>query len=360
MSLPQLRSITELCLRSGEIFIGAGGFEDRVFNFPKMISKIGEDENDALILGYLPDNPKNRTADLLSILADKGLHVSSIIYDRYVPESFTKELIDLLNNSKTTSVCLDISGLSRLAIMIIMDIIRELRLSLRIVYTEALKYAPVKDDFEKAKAENSQHLPTSFIHTGVYDVLHAERLSSIRMQNHATLLIAFDSFNEALCQALVNGINPSNFILINGRPPRKELSWREDATQYVHQFLREEWSVGDDNRPVDATSTLHYGETYKLLVHLYWEFSQTHRIILAPTGSKMQAIGCYLLRAVHNDVHIEYPTVQGFFANKYSTGMRECWELDLGDLHVLVEQLRKDELAENLGLPPEPVDAEIK
>jgi hypothetical protein len=360
MTMPQLKAINELVLRSHEIFILAGGFEERVFNFPKMICPHGGTQNDALILEYLPNNSKNRPTDLLSILAEKELSVSSTTYDRYAPESFATHLIGLLNNLKTTSVCLDISGMSRFAIMIIMDIVRELRLPLRIVYAEALQYAPTRDEFEKAKTECSQHLPTSFIHTGIYDVLHVARLSSIRMQNHATLLIAFDSFNEALCQALVNSINPSNLILINGRPPREELEWREEAMEYVHHCLRKEWSVGDDNKPTETTSTLYYNETYELLVRLYWEFSSSHRIILAPTGSKMQAIGCYLLRAVHNDVHIEYPVVQGFFADKYSTGVRECWELDLGDLHVLVEQLRKDELAENLGLPPEPVDAEIK
>jgi len=360
MTMPQLKAINELALRPHEIFIVAGGFEERVFNFSKMICPYGGIQNDALILEYLPNNSKNRTADLLSLLAEKGLSVSSTTYDRYAPESFAAHLIGLLNNLKTTSVCLDISGMSRFAIMIIMDIVRELRLSLRIVYAEALQYAPTRDEFEKAKTKRSQHLPTSFIHTGVYDVLHTARLSSIRMQNHATLLIAFDSFNEALCQALVNSINPSNLILINGRPPREELEWREEATEYVHHCLREEWSVGDDNeKPTKTTSTLYYNETYELLVRLYWKFSSSHRIILAPTGSKMQAIGCYLLRAVHNDIHIEYPVVQGFFADKYSTGVRETWQLDFGEMDNFVEHLRRKEIKKYLDLPEEFVDANI-
>ena len=39
-------------------------------------------------------------------------------------------------------------------------------------------------------------MPTSFIHTGVYDVLRVDRLSSVRMQNHATLVIAFLADNS--------------------------------------------------------------------------------------------------------------------------------------------------------------------
>ena len=360
MSMPQLIAIKELVLRSGEIFIAAGGFEDRILEYPQIVEPEKTVGNKAILLDYRPSENKNRLHDLEEVLTRKGIDVGSIIYDRHEPENFDDTLKVILLKSDVKSVCLDISGMSRLAIMIIMAVVCEMSLSLRIVYAEALEYAPSKSDFEKARASGQQHLPTSFIHTGVYDVLNITRLSSIRMQSHATLLIAFDSFNEALCQALVNSINPSNFILINGRPPREELKWREKATEYVHHRLREEWSVGDDNRPIEATSTLHYEETYALLVQLYWEYSRSHRIIVAPTGSKMQTVGCYLLRAIHNDVHVEYPTVQGFFADKYSTGVRELWEIDFGRLDELVNSLRKAELKDYLGLPEEIVNADVE
>jgi len=359
MPIPQLRAIKELILHSDEIFIAAGGFEDRILECPQIVEPDKTAGNKAILLDYRPSENENRLGDLKEMLTEKRIDVSPIIYDRHKPENFDDTLKVLLLKSSVKSVCLDISGMSRLAIMIVIDVIRELNLSLRIVYAEALHYAPSETDFEKAKATGKQHLPTSFIHTGVYDVLHIDRLSSIRMQNHATLLIAFDSFNEALCQALVNSINPSNLILINGRPPRKELKWREEATKYVHHCLRKEWSVGDVDKPTETTSTLYYNETYELLVRLYWEFSSSHRIILAPTGSKMQAIGCYLLRAVHNDVHIEYPVVQGFFANKYSTDVRETWQLDFGEMDNFVKLLRRKEIKEYLNLPEEFVNANI-
>lgn len=360
MSIPKLTSVTQLRLRPGELFIAAGGFEDRISEFPKIVEPDKDRGNKAILLDYRPDESKNKLCDLEEILTKKGIDVNPIIYDRHKPENFDNHLKEVLLTCNIRSVCLDISGMSRLAIMIIMDVVRELNLPLRIVYAEALYYAPSESDFKKAKATGEQHLPTSFIHTGVYDVLHVGRLSSIRMQNHATLLIAFDSFNEALCQALVNGINPSNFVLINGQPPRQELKWREEATKYVHHCLRKEWSVGDDNKkPTKTTSTLYYNETYELLVRLYWEFSSSHRIILAPTGSKMQAIGCYLLRAVHNDIHIEYPVVQGFFADKYSTGVRETWQLDFGEMDTFVKHLRQKEIKKYLNLPEEFVDANI-
>lgn len=357
--MPKLEPISQLLLRPGEIFIAAGGFEERVLAFPNMLHPCTDRNRNVLLLEYLPPNENNKLKELQSSFLSKGYNIISIPYDRYAPETFDMPFRKNLEQFKAEAVCLDISGMSRFAIMIILDVVRELNLSLRVVYAEATHYAPSQNDFDAAKATASQHLPTSFIHTGVYDVLHVPRLSSIRMQNRATLLIAFDSFNEALCQALVNVINPSRFILINGRPPRKELRWREQATAYVHQFLRSEWSVEDDNCPIKTTSTLYYLETYQLLVDLYWKFSADHRIILAPTGSKMQTVGSYFLRAPHDDINVEYPTVQGFFSDKYSTGVRETWQLNFGRMGDFVEHLRQNEITERLGLPQELVDTDI-
>ena len=359
MIMPELTSIDKLVLHSDELFVAAGGFEERACKFSQILELSQPANNAAVLLNYLPHKPENRFEEIQSSLDNKGCKVVPMEYNRHAPFNFDTYFKNVLIEFKTKAICLDISGMSRLAIMIILDVVRELNMPLRIVFAEAREYAPSQAEFEAAKSKEEQHLPTSFIHTGVYDVLHVSRLSSIRMQNQATLLIAFDSFNEALCQSLVNVINLSRFILINGRPPREELKWREEATAYVHKFLRKEWSIEDDNEPIKATSTLYYNETYELLTSLYWKFSGTHRIILAPTGSKMQTIGSYLLRSIHDDVHIEYPAVQGFFADKYSTGIREMWQLDFGRMGDLIDNLRQKEIKEHLGLPEKLVDADI-
>ncbi len=360
MDLPPLEPVGQLTLRQGEVFIAVGGFEERALEFPRVLRVAHGTGANAILLEYLPHDDKNKFAVARSLLCNAGCQVAPMAYNRYAPGEFDKELRDRLMHLQARAVCLDISGMSRLAIMIVAGVVRERNMPLRVVYAEAIDYGPSQEEFELAKSQTLQHLPTSFIHTGVYDVLRVPALSSIRMQNHATVLIAFDSFNEALCQALVNVINPSRFILINGRPPREELKWREKATEYVHHRLREEWSIEDDNDPVKVTSTLHYEETYNVLTDIYWRFSDSYRIIIAPTGSKMQTIGCHLLRAVHSDVHVEYPTVQGFFADKYSTGVRERWQLDFGEMSEFVTKLRQRELGEHLGLPEEPVNTEVE
>jgi len=360
MQLPDLSQVEGVGLRVGEIFVAAAGFEDRVFAFPESLGMRAQEEGNAILLDYLPRSRKNRADQLNTVLSGRGLRVTMIDYNRLAPDGFGLTFRDAVIGLKAERVCLDISGMSRLAIMIIVDVCRELNLYLRVVYAEAEHYAPGHDEFEAARRAGNQRLPTSFIHTGVYDVVHVSRLSSVRMQNRATLLIAFDSFNEGLCQALVNVMNPARFILINGRPPRGEFAWREKATAYVHQRLREEWSLGHDNDPVKVSSTLRYRETYELLAEIYWNFSADHRIVVAPTGSKMQTLGTCFLRAAHEDVHVEYPTVEGFFADKYSAGVHRKWEVRFGKLNDLVESVRLWEREVHLGLPSAPVDAEIQ
>jgi len=358
--LPELKSIKKLALEPGEVFISAGGFEERALAIPSMLSKPESHEGIAVVLEYLPHNKNNKLDEAVSALHQSCSQVETEQYDLHHPEGFDEVLTNRLRGLNARAVCLDVSGMSRLAIMIIIDVLREMNLPLRVVFAEACEYAPSREEFETAKKGSEQHLPTSFIHTGMHDVLHVRRLSSVRMQSNATLLIAFDSFNEALCQALLNMINPSRFILINGRPPREELRWRGEATQYVHQFLRKEWNLEDDNEPVKTTSTLYYAETYELLTSLYWRFSAEHRIVIAPTGSKMQTLGSYLMRGVHEDIHVEYPAVAGFFADKYSQGVREIWEIDFGNMGEFISRLRQQEIVCHLGLPSYPVNTEIE
>ena len=85
-----------------------------------------------------------------------------------------------------------------------------------------------------------------------------------------------------------------------------------------------------------------------MLIGLYWELSASNRIILAPSGSKLQAVGSYLVKALHPDIHIEYPCPEGFLA-VYSSGIGSKWTLSLGELPLLFDALRNAETREFFG-----------
>jgi len=238
--------------------------------------------------------------------------------------------------------------------MLVLHVCQQLELEVRTLYSEAQTYGPSEEEFESAKDKQEIHQPTLQVFTGIHGVVRVDSLASVAMQGQPTAALVFMSFNDALTQILLNTVYPSRLFLINGRPPVH--SWRETATAWIHDQVRREWA--EDNPvapgvdgavalPLRAVSTLDYRETVSLLLNLYWELSAKHRILLAPAGSKMQAIGCYLLKALHPDIHIEYPSPEGF-SPSYSSRIGPIWLVDFGNLSARIAALASAERHEYL------------
>ena len=176
---------------------------------------------------------------------------------------------------------------------------------------------------------------------GVHDVIRTPLLSSIVMQRTPSVLIAFLSFNEQLIRALLSNLNPHHLLLINGIPP--QLRWREKAMKEIHQNIINEYK--NDNpmkgeKLIRRTSTLHFHETFALLSSIYKEYCYTNRIIIAPTGSKMQSVGCALLKICCPDIHIEYPTPESYFIKGYSSiDIKGVYELKFPSFKELIKEL---------------------
>jgi hypothetical protein len=349
--LAPLRRCKALRLDTTCALIVAAGFEDRALAGARILKK--QTVGHAIILSYKPENKKNRLDDLQAILRTKGVERDKqlvVEYDRYNPEGFSNCLVATLLEAGIRSVVLDVSAMSKLATILVLDVCRELNLDVNVVYVEAKSYGPIREDYEQAKREKDLHRPSIQLYTGVHKVIRVSRLSSVAMQGQPSAAIVFMSFNEVLTQALLNTVYPSRLLLINGKPPK--LKWREEATAWIHEQLRQEWLERDNplNRgksarkslPERVTSTLDYRETLKVLVEVYWSLAIDHRIILAPTGSKMQAIACFFAKALHPDIHVEYPTPSGFL-DLYSKGVGKKWIIRFGRLGDRVGKLKRVE-----------------
>jgi hypothetical protein len=249
--------------------------------------------------------------------------------------------------------------MSKLAIILILQVCHRLEFEVLVLYTEAKQYGPTQEEFEKAKMNGEIHRPSIQIFTAIHGVVRVSSLASVAMQGQPTAALSFMSFNDVLTQALLNTVFPTRLFLINGRPPVH--SWREEATAWIHDQVRREWEednpvVRHDREsfalPERAVSTLDYRETVSLLLHLYWQLSATHRIILAPAGSKMQAVGCFLVKALHPDIHIEYPSPEGFLP-EYSAGISQHWLVAFGVLRQTIESISVEEQREFLQLSTE-------
>lgn len=356
-NLPVLEDCGPIPVGKHDVVIHAPGFEDRTMAVIDGIRPSSEAR--AILLDYRPFNETNRLIDVRNALESRGVRISNsdiMLYDRFAPEDFESRLRFQLLANEAKHVVVDISTMSKLAILLILGVCRDLDLILTILYAEAKTYGPSKAEFQTAKEQNEIHRPTLQIFTGVHSVVRVSSLGSVAMQGQPTAALVFMSFNDALTQVLLNSVYPSRLFLINGKPPVH--SWREEATAWIHDQVRREWSEdnpvvrvaeGSVPMPQRTVSTLDYRETVSLLIDLYWQLSATHRVLLAPAGSKMQAVGCYLAKALHPDIHIEYPSPEGFLP-EYSSGIATHWVLKLGRLSALLEDISTRERREFLEL----------
>lgn len=310
------------------------------------------------LIRYLDWSTDNRENELLDAYSEIGINKNLCTiheYNRFDPDTFGNAFQKWLAKVQLPRVLIDISTMSRLAIMIVLDACRRAQKLVTVFYTEAETYGPSFDEYECAR-RGIYPRPSVQVYSGVGGIVRSWRLSSVALQGEPASLIAFMSMNEVLTQALINVLSPSKLLLINGRPPVH--SWREAATAWIHDDLRKEWpesdnpchvSKGGECLPDRATSTLKYTETVSTLLDLYWKNAADFRIVLAPTGSKMQTVACSVVKGIHRDIHIEYPTPESFL-RAYSTGIGSKWLIEFGDLSARLQEWRSAIMSSKLNV----------
>jgi hypothetical protein len=355
--MPPIEPCGSLQLEYKDTVIHAPGFEDRTMAIARCVGS--STAAHAILLDYLPFNPDNRLRAVRDALCGRGIEVSVddiLLYNRFAPGDFEERLRRRLRHLGARRVFIDISSMSKLAIMLVLNVCRSLALHVTILYTEAEEYGPSESEFQNARAKNEIHRPSLQVFTGVHGVVRVDSLASVAMQGQPTAAIVFMSFNDALTQVLLNTVYPSRLFLINGSPPSHR--WRESAIAWIHDQVRREWeednptksnSEGTVALPGRSLSTLEYRDSVSMLIELYWLLSDRYRILLAPAGSKMQTVGCSLAKALHPDIHIEYPSPEGF-TKEYSSGVGAQWMISFGELSDRLQAISRAERREYLEI----------
>jgi len=193
-----------------------------------------------------------------------------------------------------------------------------------VAYAEASDYPPNQLDaeLELAKSDSDASLSILFLSSGVFDVTVVPELSSFAPAGTQTRLIAFPSLDAHQLTALRNEIQPSRFSFIEGVPPSPQNKWRQQVISSLNQLDK----IPEAER--FQTSTLDYRETLDCLLKLYSEHGERERLLISPTGSKMQTVAVGVFRAMVEDVQIVDPTPGTFLKpDRYTVG--------IGPLHVL-------------------------
>lgn len=322
---PALRRIDAPMVGTGDCLLICAGFEKRAVGTLDRICKAGRDGFSLGLVSYLPPQPENRIQQLREISQSADLQVTEFVYDREHPAGMGEKLKDFTQGFDRVFV--DISGMSRL--LIVQTLVALLSLekhSVAVIYGEAEEYPPSKRRFEEDHSENNTKPTSGYLSSGVLEIATTPELSSVSMLGEALRLIAFPSFVPSQLTNLLQELQPAYTEFIHGVPPAQQNKWRTEAVRKLNRSTLDELRGKKEH---DAC-TLDYRATLNKLLQIYAERSMFDRLVVAPTGSKMQAVAVGLFRAALHDVQIVYPTPQDFTTPKEHTlGLRQLYQLDI-------------------------------
>lgn len=306
---------------SNKLFIVAEGFEKRSLYW---ISKPNNKTcfTNSIICRYSPSKV-SRFDEMLGFVKERTTNEPIILdYNRFEPTIFEQELKKKIQEFKDVEeVIIDISVMSKLLIMIILYSFKDYNGKITIIYSEPCEWGPTQERFNNTIDNKTQGQCVGLSSVGVGNVVRTPNLSSVIMQGCPIFLVAFLSFNEQLINVLVNEINPTKLFVVNHRCADAE--WRESAMYRIHEELINDFSNNDAKNNLDAYmntfSLLEYEELFVSLAELYKKNCYHYRIVLSPTGCKLHAVSCALLKLCCPDIHIEYPTPESYLFDEYSS-----------------------------------------
>ena len=307
--------------KTKKLFVVAEGFEKRSIHWISNLDNSTAFDN-AIICRYSPSK-KSRFEEMIRLVRNHCDREPIIMdYNRFEPTVFEQDFKKIIQDySETQEIIIDISVMSKMLIMIILGCCNSYNGKVTIIYTEPCRWGPSHEKYLTAINNRTQGQCIGLSSVGVGNVVRTPNLSSVIMQGCPTFLVAFLSFNEQLINVLVNEINPSKLFVINHSCNGAE--WREQAMYDIHKNLINDFSNNDAktniNNHLKSFAMLEYDKLFGFLAELYNDYCYNYRFVISPTGCKLHAVSCALLKLCCPDIHVEYPTPESYLFNEYSS-----------------------------------------
>lgn len=315
-----------------DALVVCAGFEDRALAFLRRIADGGSRGFKITEIDYIPEVAENRIDELRAVARTTESSLTALPYRRTNPESVDAILGTLVEAER---LYIDVSGMSRLLIVqLVASVVRTGALSrTSVIYTEAAEYPPTEEQVRVTLADHADYRKVlSFISSGVVGLTIAPELSTVAMQGQPVRVIAFPSFNAAQFATVCAEINAAAFTILNGSPPLPENGWRREAIRGLNGL-----DGLHDKDEVDV-STLDYRDTLRVVLDTYAQYGATQKLIVAPTGSKMQSVAVGLAVGFLRDLQVVYPTPKHFpNPSNYTTGVRATSHLSLARFAAVAE-----------------------
>jgi hypothetical protein len=349
-TLPIIENLDKNFHSKKRLLILSEGFEERSLSF---ISKCKDVVYDKIIICKYKPIKESKYEQMKFIISSnsKNRKIKELEFDRFNPFYFELNFQSECNDINVyDEIIIDISVMSKYLIIQIICSLSCYKGIIRIIYTEPESHAPSEDEYKKLRENlsNATILPDDiavFPSSGVHNVIRTPLLTSTVMQKSPVLLTAFLSFNEQLIRSLLLESSPMHLYLINSVSLRYQ--WKENAMFDIHRHIRDEYQndnpVGADGFLQRKTDMLEYSETLELLAAIYRDNCVDYRIVLAPTGTKMQALGCALIKLCCSDIHIEYPIPESYYINGYSSSeIRQIHQVVFNNMPEIITKISSE------------------
>ncbi len=297
----------------GSVLVLCGGFEDRALG---ALSSFGATKDLTVVLvRYRPEYQSNKDDAVRRWSRESGVKLRECSYDRQSPAGGGEEIVGHLGTAK--HVYVDVSGMSRLLVVqVVVALVRAGR-PFTIVYAEADEYYPTESEFRERAGGGQHDRSVDFLSSGIFEVAATPELGSVAMLGEATRLVVFPSMETVQMKNLLQEVQPTYVDAIYGLWPRDQDRWRCAAAKQLNaRELQGQTGVSEHE-----ASTLDYTDTLRVLLGIYAERSMFDRMLVAPIGSKMQAVAVGIVRSVLTDLQVVYPTPQELKADHYTKGV---------------------------------------
>lgn len=316
--------------QSNLILILAAGFEERNIAALKLFENSKLYFTNSIIFDY-PNpsfNEPIRSEIISSIIKNSKEH---ILFE-YKPEQINE--LDKIIDLKNKQILIDVSGMTRILIFEILKYLDDRFISYDILYTEAEEYFPQKSFYENLinGSNNSEEIFSRYLKEEKAEIVYSYDCKIAKTQTFSgypepgkpAMLIAFLTFKRSRLQVILQNFEFENKVLFLSEPVREDLKWRKEY------LVTANYDLIQKNQPnIKCVKTLYPSEVEKELdaVSLEGDEYTKFNIMLAPLGSKMQTVGCYLYWKKHPEISIIFSQPQTYFTDSYSKSYRDTFVL---------------------------------
>ncbi len=322
--------------RNSYSLVLAAGFEDRTINILHKISDVFP--SFVLIVLYKGEGHPNKEEEIKTYLKKNKIAFDTIEFDRKFPQIFEDNICNkILQFTNFSNIIIDISSMSKLLIMDLIVNLSKIKKRIVIIYTEPKEYRPTQTQYLKKKRNIKQDTSKLYFQTlDVSATVTTINLSSIAMSDAPRFLAAFPTFNEDLLITLFQEFSPNAWLLIHGIPLRQKDKWRLKAIEYINHHVLSQISDIEQTK----ISTYNYVQTFSLLEKCYQKVKFTHKFIIGPPTSKLQAVAVALFKLYRQDVQILYPTPKSYLFKEHSRFSSTIHSIYFNNFSLFIEELK--------------------